>query len=1298
MTIYADPTYPMHTSSAESYLQKYFGSNYAEVKMLYPNYIDAYINAHNEVENSAQDKARYETASDKEIQNWVNGKKIAGNNEGNWSQAMLDDLFQPNDSGGFMPNPNTSFMIDPDGKFEGNERDKCIAALLNDEKNLNGIGEKFKDSKSSGIYNIDPLLVDLDGNGIETTPLTDGMMMDHDKDGFKELSAWVGGNDGILAYDKNNNGVIDNGNELFGDNYEKTDGTIATSGFDALSDLDTNNDGVINSSDESFSDLQVIKSDGSIISIEEAGIASINLSHQTRADFDESGNQLLGLGSYTTTDAQTRDIGDYSLQVNKTISIAAEEVEVSAEIEALPYVPGYGVVHNLHQAMALDETGELQELVESFVAETNVGEKKSILTQIIYKWTGADEVVDGSRGENFDAKKLHVLEQFLNDQFIGKEGTPNPNPQAANLLLSTYTDLSQLIYAQLEVQTGLESVYDMIQFETDPNTGNLLYDLSAVQEHISEVIATDELAGQMLLTDFCQTFITLGYKDESNYSEFYDHFASYGQDYVMLLDSADKIVRYGTQGDDNIEGTAEQEAVFGQAGNDTIYTRQGDDLVYGGDGDDYIDTCEDNDKIYGENGNDTIVTGWGNDTVYGGDGNDSIHNTGDRDYLDGGDGNDTLIGYWAGGDTFIGGKGNDDITASSTNDTFIFNLGDGNDTILDSQGTDTIKFGEGITAENTIFTGLDQDNAMIITFTNSDDSILIKNATVAPENRIEYYEFADGTVLTIDDVLSKVTTHGTSENDVLIDSLLAEKLYGYAGHDSITVRNNDTVYGGDGNDSLISHGSNNVLVGEQGNDYLEGAVWNDTYVFNLGDGNDTILDNNGTDTLKFGEGITAENTIFSTEGTHIKITFKNSDDSILLSDAANSADRRIETFEFSDGTILTKEEMLQNLTNYGTSANDTMTGSIISEEIYGYDGDDSINSAQGNDTVYGGAGNDYIENGNDNDVLYGEAGNDTIINNGPNSTMIGGQGDDYIQSAVWSDTYIFNLGDGNDTILDNNGTDTLKFGEGITAENTIFSTEGTHIKITFKNSDDSILLSDAANSADRRIETFEFSDGTILTKEEMLQNLTNYGTSANDTMTGSIISEKIYGYDGDDSIKTAEGNDTAYGGAGNDYIENSNGNDVLYGEAGNDTIINNGINSTMIGGTGNDSMRGNSWDDMFIFNLGDGSDTIDAKSGNDTIAFASSVEKDDIAIFVDNQNNLFIDYGVESGTDKIHAVGNSVENVSVGDYTLTSNAINQLIQDMSAYATEQGITLSTVEDVKNNADLMNMVNSAWTNS
>ena len=93
------------------------------------------------------------------------------------------------------------------------------------------------------------------------------------------------------------------------------------------------------------------------------------------------------------------------------------------------------------------------------------------------------------------------------------------------------------------------------------------------------------------------------------------------------------------------------------------------------------------------------------------------------------------------------------------------------------------------------------------------------------------------------------------------------------------------------------------------------------------------------------------------------------------------------------------------------------------------------------------------------------------------------------------------------------------------------------------------------------------------------------------------------------------------------------------------------------------------------------------------------MNKDDIAIFIDANNNLFFDIGETVGTSTIGVldqVNGTIENVTVGDYTLTSDAINKLVQDMSAYATEQGISLSTVEDVKNNADLMNMVNSAWT--
>lgn len=213
----------------------------------------------------------------KDLYNNMTGIELAkkSNDINQFADDLFGSIFEPdsNFNSGLAIQDNPKPILDLNNDDRMNDKNlqsnmlKTFASTYDLPNVLGAIIKNFKDSKISGIYSLDPLLIDLDGNGIETTPLTDGMMMDHDKDGFKELSAWVGGNDGILAYDKNNNGKIDNGNELFGDNYVKTDGTIATSGFDALSDLDTNNDGVINSSDENFADLQVIKADGSIISI-----------------------------------------------------------------------------------------------------------------------------------------------------------------------------------------------------------------------------------------------------------------------------------------------------------------------------------------------------------------------------------------------------------------------------------------------------------------------------------------------------------------------------------------------------------------------------------------------------------------------------------------------------------------------------------------------------------------------------------------------------------------------------------------------------------------------------------------------------------------------------------------------------------------------------------------------------------------------------------------------------------------------------------------------------------------------
>ena len=97
-----------------------------------------------------------------------------------------------------------------------------------------------------------PLVVDLDGNGVETTTEEDGVYFDHDNNGFAEKTAWV-------VRDINNNGQIDDGTELFGNNTVLSNGQKATNGFEALKDLDSNNNNVFDSSDTAWNQVKVWK-------------------------------------------------------------------------------------------------------------------------------------------------------------------------------------------------------------------------------------------------------------------------------------------------------------------------------------------------------------------------------------------------------------------------------------------------------------------------------------------------------------------------------------------------------------------------------------------------------------------------------------------------------------------------------------------------------------------------------------------------------------------------------------------------------------------------------------------------------------------------------------------------------------------------------------------------------------------------------------------------------------------------------------------------------------------------------
>jgi hypothetical protein len=82
---------------------------------------------------------------------------------------------------------------------------------------------------------VDPLVLDLDGDGIELSGRSSvSPRFDMDGDGFAEPSGWVLGDDGLLALDANLNGAIDDISELFG--------SPLVSGFTELALLDTNTD------------------------------------------------------------------------------------------------------------------------------------------------------------------------------------------------------------------------------------------------------------------------------------------------------------------------------------------------------------------------------------------------------------------------------------------------------------------------------------------------------------------------------------------------------------------------------------------------------------------------------------------------------------------------------------------------------------------------------------------------------------------------------------------------------------------------------------------------------------------------------------------------------------------------------------------------------------------------------------------------------------------------------------------------------------------------------------------------
>nr|WP_267876192.1 hypothetical protein [Duganella rivi] len=162
-----------------------------------------------------------------------------------------------------------------------------------------------------------PIVLDLNDNGIDTLAASAGVQFDLRADGKPVNTGWVGGGDGLLAMDRNGNGVIDDGSELFGSSTVLANGHKAGNGYQALQDIDSNHDGVIDSRDASFDKLKVWidgNADGVSQADELKTLAQLHIQQlqlKVAAGGQNKDGNIVGLtSSYTTTDGATHQAAD----------------------------------------------------------------------------------------------------------------------------------------------------------------------------------------------------------------------------------------------------------------------------------------------------------------------------------------------------------------------------------------------------------------------------------------------------------------------------------------------------------------------------------------------------------------------------------------------------------------------------------------------------------------------------------------------------------------------------------------------------------------------------------------------------------------------------------------------------------------------------------------------------------------------------------------------------------------------------------------------------------------------------
>ncbi len=392
--------------------------------------------------------------------------------------------------------------------------------------------------------------------------------------------------------------------------------------------------------------------------------------------------------------------------------------------------------------------------------------------------------------------------------------------------------------------------------------------------------------------------------------------AGFNDDVIYALGGNDTVsaglgddIVYGGTGNDTIDGGSGSDELYGEGGADTLTGGDGADTLDGGGGSDQLEGGSGNDELLGQGGTDTLIGGVGDDTLDGGADDDVL-------YGDGGPAERWTYEVYTYNFSSANGQAFDiesgTLSASGTTDEFDVATqgqeargpGDPNDfgviyssnLVADQDGV--YRFETTSDDGSTIQIFDSQGNALTFTnqgggtaqFMNNDfhqapatrfgDVTLEEGETYTIE--VRYWENGGGNVLS-----GQVTRPGGSPEDLATSSLIigddsiagddtldggagADTLYGEGGDDQILVGENDTAYGGDGDDVFRVQTPTETGVG--------------TISIIGGEGDET-----GGDTLYLSEGFTQDD-----------ITFTNTDD---------AAGGLSGSYTLGDGTLVTFSEI-----------------------------------------------------------------------------------------------------------------------------------------------------------------------------------------------------------------------------------------------------------------------------------------------------------------------------------------------------------------------------------------------------